>query len=114
MCDPSLTDAGGRSSEFPEEAEPWKEVDLTDVEEKMRGLKIEQEADFSEPEQAQLIQPVLEAGSALPSTSSTPSHAADGTGTLPASGDGGTLPSSGDGGKACFTHFWWWSQACCR
>ena len=33
MCDPSLTDVGGRSSEFPEEAEPWREVDLTDVEE---------------------------------------------------------------------------------
>ena len=98
MCDPSLTDVGGRSSEFPEEAEPWKEVDLTDFEEKMRGLKMEQEADFSEPEQAQLVQPVLAVGSALPSTSSTPSHAADGTGTLPASADGGPLPSSGDGG----------------
>ena len=24
MCDPSLTDTGGRSSEFPEEAEPWR------------------------------------------------------------------------------------------
>ena len=84
MCDPSLTDTGGRSSEFPEEAEPWREVDLTDVEEKMRGLKMEQEADFSEPEQAQLVQPVL---------------AVDGTGTLPASGDGGALPTSGDGPK---------------
>ena len=62
MCDPSLTDAGGRSSEFPEEAEPWREVDLTDVEEKMRGLKMEQEADFSEPEQVQLVQPVLAVG----------------------------------------------------
>ena len=101
-----LTDTGGRSSEFPEEAEPWREVDLTDVEEKMKGLKMEQEADFSEPEQAQLVQPVLAVGSALPSTSSTPSPAADGTlpasgddGTLPASGDGGALPTSGDGPK---------------
>ena len=97
MCDPSLTDTGGRSSEFPEELEPWKEVDLTDVEEKMRGLKMEQEADFSEPEQVQLVQPVLAVGSALPSTSSTPSPAADGT--LPASGAEGALPTSGDGAK---------------
>ena len=59
---------------------------------------MEQEADFSEPEQVQLVSPVLAVGSALPSTSSTPSHAADGTGTLPASADGGPLPSSGDGG----------------
>ena len=81
MCDPSLTDTGGRSSEFPEELEPWREVDVTDVEEKMRGLKMEQEADFSEPEQVQLVQPVLAVGpsSALPSTSSTPSPAVDGS-----------------------------------
>ena len=97
MCDPSLTDTGGRSSEFPSEAEPWREVDLTDVEEKLKGLKMEQEADFSEPEQVQLVQPVLAVGSALPSTSSAPSHDADGTGTLPASTAGGPLPSSGDG-----------------
>ena len=92
MCDPSLTDTDGRSSEFPEELEPWREVDVTDVEEKMRGLRMEQEADFSEPEQVQLAQPVLAAGpsSALPSTSSTPSPAADGT--LPV--DGGSSPTS--------------------
>ena len=96
MCDPSLTDAGGRSSEFPEELEPWREVDVTDVEEKMRGLKMEQEADFSEPEQVQLVKPVLVADPtpALPSTSSTPSPALDGS--LPA--DGGSLPAS-DGHK---------------
>ena len=99
MCDPSLTDVGGRSSEFPEEAEPWREVDLTDVEEKLKGLKMEQEADFSEPEQVQLVQPVLAAGSALPSTSSTSDHAADGAGTLPSSADGSALPSSTDGAK---------------
>ena len=29
----------GRSSEFTDELEPWREVDLTDVEEKMKGLK---------------------------------------------------------------------------
>ena len=96
MCDPSLTDTGGRSSEFSSEAEPWKEVDLTDVEEKLKGLKMEQEADFSEPEQVQLVHPVVAVGSDLPSTSSAPSHDADGTGTLPASTAGGTLPSSGD------------------
>ena len=99
MCDPSLTDVGGRSSEFPEEAELWREVDLTDVEEKLKGLKMEQEADFSELEQAQLVQPVLAVGSALPSTSSTSDHAADGAGTLPSSADGSALPSSTDGAK---------------
>ena len=98
MCDPSLTDTGGRSSEFPSEAEPWREVDLTDVEEKLKGLKMEQEADFSEPEQVQLVHPVLAVGSDLPSTSSAPSHDAAG-GTLPSSGDGGALPSAGDGSK---------------
>ena len=45
MCDPSLTDVGGRSSEFPDELDPWREVDLTDVEEKMKGLKMEQEGE---------------------------------------------------------------------
>ena len=92
MCDPSLTDVGGRSSEFPEEEEPWREVDITDVEEKLKGLKMEQEADFSEPEQVQLVQPVLASGSALPSTSSTSDHAADGDGALPSSADGSALP----------------------
>ena len=97
MCDPSLTDVGGRSSEFPEEAEPWREVDNTDVEEKLKGLKMEQEADFSEPEQVQLVQPVV-AGSALPSTSPASDHAVDGS-ALPSSADGSALPSSTDGAK---------------
>ena len=105
MCDPSLTDASGRSSEFREELEPWREVDVTDVEEKMRGLKMEQEADFSEPEQVKLVQPVLVAdqSSALPPSTSTSSQAVDDSllvsgdgGSLPASGDGGSLPTSGD------------------
>ena len=97
MCDPSLTDAGGRSSEFPEELEPWREVDVTDVEEKMRGLKMEQEFDFSEPEQVKLVQPVLAAdqSSALPPSTSTSSPAVDGS--LPASGDGASILASGDG-----------------
>ena len=96
MCDPSLTDVGGRSSEFPSEAEPWREVDVSDVEQKLKGLKMEQEADFSEPEQVQLDKPVLKAG--LPSSSTPPSHDADGVGTLPSSSAGDALPSSGDGG----------------
>ena len=52
---------------------------VTDIEEKLRGLKMEQEADFSEPEQVKLAQPVLAVGpsSALPADSSTPSPAVD-------------------------------------
>ena len=90
MCDPSLTDCGGRSSEFPEEQEPWREVDVTDVEQKLKGLKMEAEADFSEPEQVQLVKPVV-AGSALPS-----SPPVDDSALLP-SADG--LPSSTDVAK---------------
>ena len=60
------------------------------------SLKMEQEADFSEPEQVELLKSVLVADPtpALPSTSSTPSPAVDGS--LPA--DGGSLPAS-DGHK---------------
>ena len=74
----------------------------------MRGLKMEQEADFSEPEQVKLVQPVLAAdqSSALPPSTSTSSPAVDGSlpasgvdGPLPASGHGGSLPTSGDGPK---------------
>ena len=50
---------------------------------------MEQEADFSEPEQVQLVQPVLAVGSALPSTSSTPSPAADVPRCLPRKLHGG-------------------------
>ena len=74
MCD-FLTNAPG-SSDFPEEQEPWKEVDPTDVEleQKMKGLKMEQEADFSEPEQVKLVQPVVASNPApaLPTSASSP------------------------------------------
>ena len=79
-----------RSSEFPEEQEPWREVDVTDVEQKLKGLKMEAEADFSEPEQVQLVKPVV-AGSALPS-----SPPVDDSALFP-SADG--LPSSTDVAK---------------